>query len=178
MPRSDEGYNILCEKPYSCDATIKDLSDEQLKLILHNIQNCATEKDFAAVIEKHGDKISSLGFSRIYLSTLNEKDDIVFGLFRQYYVFRVHAVIDQFFSGMDYCRCWCTCKEASPCVCILLQLQKLILLPFSSSRHCARFFSPLRAQMQEQQRSKQSTVGEHTYRIEKKIQVSPPSKMY
>ena len=98
---SDEGYNILCEKPYSCDAAIKDVSDEQLKLILHNIQNCATEKDFAVVIEKHGDEISSLGFSRIYLSKFNEKDDIVFGLLRQYYVFRVHAVIDQFFSGMD-----------------------------------------------------------------------------
>ena len=99
---SDEGYNLLCEQPYSCDAAIKDVSDEQLKLILHNIQKCAIKKDFATVIKKHGDEISSLGFSRIYLSKLNEKDDIVFGLLRQYYVFRVHAVIDQFFSGMDY----------------------------------------------------------------------------
>ena len=99
---SDEGHNLLCEKPYSSDAAIKDVSDEQPKLILHNIQNCVTEKDFATVIKKHGDEISGLGFSRIYLSKLNEKDDIVFGLLRQYYVFRVHAVIDQFFSGMDY----------------------------------------------------------------------------
>ena len=56
--------------------------------------------------------------------------------------------------------------------------QKLILLPFSTSRRCVRFFGPLRVQMRERQRSQRSTVGKHTYRIEKKIQVSSPSKMY
>ena len=99
---SDEGYNILCEKPYFCDTAIKDVSDEQLKLILHNIQNCCTENDFAAVIEKHDDEISGLRFSRIYLSKLNEKDDIFLVLFDST-MFSDHCiVINRFFSGMDY----------------------------------------------------------------------------
>lgn len=93
---SDEGYNLLCEKPYSRDAAIAQVSDEQLKDVLRNINNCATEDDFAALVLRHGEEISSHGFSRIFLLKFNDKDDIISGLLRQYFVFRVHAEIEQF----------------------------------------------------------------------------------
>lgn len=99
---SDEGYSILCEKPYSCDGAIEDVSDQHLKVLLRDIKNCTSEDDFTAVVDKYGDEISFHGFSRIYLSQLSNKDDILKCLLRQYFVFRVYAEVDQFFCGLNH----------------------------------------------------------------------------
>ena len=99
---SDEGYNILCEKPYSCDGAIEDVSEQHLKVLLRDIKNCTSEENFTAVVDKYGDEISFHGFSRIYLSKLSNKDDILKCLLRQYFVFRVYAEVDQFFCGLNH----------------------------------------------------------------------------
>ena len=59
-------------------------------------------EDFHALVQKHGDDTLSYGFSRIYLSKLSDKDDVLKCLLRQYFVFGVQAEIDQFFDGLSH----------------------------------------------------------------------------
>ena len=98
---SDEAFHLLIEKTYSCDIAITHVLDQQLRIILNDIKKCTSE-DFADLVNKHGDHISGYGFSVIYLSKLKDKDDIITGLLRQYFIFRVHAEIEQFFSGLNH----------------------------------------------------------------------------
>lgn len=99
---AEEAYRVLCGKPCLLSSAIEIVSDSRLKAILDEIQNCVTVEDFDALVQKHGDDISSYGFSRIYLSKLSDKDDVLKCLLRQHFVFGVQAEIDQFFDGLNH----------------------------------------------------------------------------
>lgn len=99
---AEEGYRVLCDKPCPLSSAIEVVSDSRLKVLLDEIQNCFTVQDFDAMVQKHGDDISSYGFSRIYLSKFSDKDDVLKCLLRQYFVFGVQAEINQFFDGLNH----------------------------------------------------------------------------
>ena len=99
---SDEAFYLLIEKSCSCDTAITHVFDQQLKIVLGDIKKCISEEGFADLVNKHGEQISGYGFSVIYLSKLKDKDDIITALLRQYFLFRVHAEIEQFFSGLNH----------------------------------------------------------------------------
>lgn len=77
------------------------LADQDLKVILNDLDNCLTEPEFLNSVAKHCDAIASYGYSKIYISKFEDKEDIMDSLLKHHYVFSVHAALQQFRDGMN-----------------------------------------------------------------------------
>lgn len=98
---SDEGYNIIRGCAFDKELAIKAVYDVDMKSILEALDAAKSENDFSECKNKYSDAIAQYGYSRIYISKLESKEEIINSLLKQYFKYGVHSEFMQLLDGMN-----------------------------------------------------------------------------
>ena len=93
-----EAFLIMKGYSVSFNVAIEAVRDEELKAVLKDVDSCSSQEDFNNL---KCDVIARYGYSRIYTSSVAQKDEILLALLKQAFVFSVHAEMEQFWDGMN-----------------------------------------------------------------------------